>query len=188
MTLKQILQKICEDYGYRIKALEVMPDHIHIFVDVPQTVAPCDVVRTLKSKSAIELFKAYPTLKRFYARCGVLWSRGYFISTVGQISEATVMQYIEEQKVMNEKEYKKSLRQFHKHSDRHILVVETDMSFSDIQKVVALSDKIRKAGNELVGLMRKNYDQLIRTKRYRKVRKLYGATEEKKKRKYLPVS
>ena len=98
MTLKQILQKICEDYGYRIKALEVMPDHIHIFVDVPQTVAPCDVVRTLKSKSAIELFKAYPTLKRFYARCGVLWSRGYFISTVGQISEATVMQYIEEQK------------------------------------------------------------------------------------------
>lgn len=84
--------------GYRIKALEVMPDHIHIFVDVPQTVAPCDVVRTLKSKSAIELFKAYPTLKRFYARCGVLWSRGYFISTVGQISEATVMQYIEEQK------------------------------------------------------------------------------------------
>ena len=39
---------------------------------------------------------------------------------------------------MNEKEYKKSLRQFHKHSDRHILVVETDMSFSDIQKVVAL--------------------------------------------------
>ena len=86
---------------------------------------------------------------------------------------------------MNEKEYKKSLRQFHKHSERHILVVETDMSFSDIQKVVALSDKIRKAGNELVGLMRKNYDQLIRTKRYRKVRKLYGATEEKKKRKVL---
>ena len=55
-TLKQILQKICNDYKYKIKALEVMPDHIHIFVDVPQTVAPCDVVRTLKSISAIELF------------------------------------------------------------------------------------------------------------------------------------
>ena len=55
-TLKQILQKICDDFGYKIKALEVMPDHIHIFVDVPQTVAPCDVVRTLKSISAIELF------------------------------------------------------------------------------------------------------------------------------------
>ena len=86
---------------------------------------------------------------------------------------------------MNEKEYKKSLRQFHKHSDRHILVVETDMSFSDIQKVVALSDKIRKAGNELVGLMRKNYDQLMRTKKYRKLLKLYGNTEDKDKRKAL---
>ena len=32
-TLKQILQKICDDYGYKIKALEVMSDHIHIFVD-----------------------------------------------------------------------------------------------------------------------------------------------------------
>ena len=62
-TLKQILQKICDDYNYHIKALEVMPDHIHIFVDVPQTVAPCDVVRTLKSISAIELFKAFPELK-----------------------------------------------------------------------------------------------------------------------------
>ena len=89
---------------------------------------------------------------------------------------------------MNEKEYKKSLRQFHKHSDRHILVVETDMSFSDIQKVVALSDKIRKAGNELVGLMRKNYDQLMRTKKYRKLLKLYGNTEDKDKRKALAKS
>lgn len=98
ITLKQILQKICDDYGYKIKALEVMPDHIHIFVDVPQTIAPCDVVRTLKSISAIELLKAFPELKHFYARCGVLWSRGYFVSTVGHISEDTVIKYIEEQK------------------------------------------------------------------------------------------
>ena len=96
--LKQILQKICDDYNYYVKALEVMPDHIHIFVDVPQTVAPYDVVRTLKSISAIELFKVYPKLKQFYVRCGVLWSRGYFVSTVGHISEATVIKYIKEQK------------------------------------------------------------------------------------------
>lgn len=86
---------------------------------------------------------------------------------------------------MTDEEYKKLLKQFHKLSDRHILVVETDMSSSDVQKVAALSDKIRKAGNELVGLMRKNYDQLLRTKRYRKLLKLYGSTEDKKKRKLL---
>lgn len=97
-TLKQILVNICEKYGYSIKALEVMPDHIHIFIDCPQTVAPCDIIRTLKSISAIKLFEKYPLLKQFYAKCGTLWSRGYFISTVGHVSEDTVKKYIEEQK------------------------------------------------------------------------------------------
>ena len=60
--------------------------------------------------------------------------------------------------MISDEEYKKLLKQFHKLSDRHILVVETDMSSSDIQKVVALSDRIRKAGNELVGLIKKNYE------------------------------
>lgn len=97
-TLKQILFDICNRYGYVMNALEVMPDHIHIFVDCPQTVAPCDIARTLKSISAIELFQSYPQLKKFYAKCGRLWANGYFVSTVDPISEATVKQYIEEQK------------------------------------------------------------------------------------------
>ena len=60
--------------------------------------------------------------------------------------------------MITDEEYKRILKQFHKFSDRHILAVETDMPYSDVLKVVALSDKIRKAGNELVGLMRKNYN------------------------------
>ena len=64
--------------------------------------------------------------------------------------------------MISDKEHNRLLKQFHKLSDRHILAVETDMPYSDTLKVVALSDKIRKAGNELVGLMRKNYDQLMR--------------------------
>ncbi|MGF0054358.1 transposase, partial [Catenibacterium mitsuokai] len=43
---------------YHIKALEVKPDHVYVFVDLPQTAAPCDVVGTFKDISAIELFKA----------------------------------------------------------------------------------------------------------------------------------
>lgn len=96
--LKNILAGICDQYGYEIKALEVTPDRIHMFLDCPQTVAPCDIARTLKSISAIEMLKAFPQLKRFYSRCGALWSRGYFVSTAGHISEATVEKYVEEQK------------------------------------------------------------------------------------------
>ncbi|WP_366936455.1 transposase [uncultured Catenibacterium sp.] len=58
------------------------PDHVHVFVDVPQTVATCDVVRTFKDISAIELFKAFSQLIQFYAGCDILWSRGYFVSTL----------------------------------------------------------------------------------------------------------
>ena len=151
------------------------PDHIHVFVDVPQTAATCAVVITFKDISAIELFKAFPQLIQFYAGCGILWSRGYFISTVISI--------LRSRKMINDKEHKRHLKQFHKLSDRHILAVETDMPYSDIQKVVKLSNKIRKAGNELVGLMRKNYGQLMRTKRYRKLLFLYGNSKDKVKRK-----
>lgn len=91
--LKEILSNICVQYHYRIKAMEVMPDHIHLFIDAPQTTAPCDIVRTLKSLSAIQLFKEYPEIKSFYSRCGVLWSRGYYLATVGHISESTVKRY-----------------------------------------------------------------------------------------------
>lgn len=57
------------------------------------------------------------------------------------------------------------------------------MPYSDVLKVVALSDRIRKAGNKLVSIMKKNYEQLTRTKRYRKLLKLYGGTEDDDKRK-----
>ena len=46
---------------------------------------------------------------------------------------------------MTDEEYGKALKKFHKLSDRHIIVAETDMPYSDVLKVVALSDKIRKA-------------------------------------------
>ena len=97
-TLKNILSETCDEYRYEIKALEVMPDHIHMFVSAPHTVAPSDIVRTLKSVSAIKMFREFPELKKFYSRCGRLWGRGTFISTVGHISEDIVKQYIEEQK------------------------------------------------------------------------------------------
>lgn len=97
-SLKEILLKISQRYEYEIKEMEIMPDHIHIFISTKPTVAPSDVVSTLKSISAIELFKQYPDLKKFYSRCGSLWSKGYFASSIGNVSEETVRRYIQEQK------------------------------------------------------------------------------------------
>ena len=96
-SLQNILFNICNKYKYNILALEIMSDHIHIFLSTKPTIAPTDIVRTLKSISAIKLFKEYPKLKRFYAQCGSLWSKGYFVSTIGNVSSHTIKRYIQNQ-------------------------------------------------------------------------------------------
>ncbi len=82
-ALKRILAEICTRYEYKIIELEVMPDHVHIFISAKPTIAPTDIVRTLKSITAIQLLKEFPALKKFFSRCGSLWSEGYFVSTIG---------------------------------------------------------------------------------------------------------
>jgi putative transposase len=99
-TLKNILKIVADKYEFVIIQMEIMDDHVHLFVGAKPTVAPIDIVRTLKSITAIELFKLYPKLKMFYGRCGSLWSRGKFISTIGNVSAETIKKYIAEQKGM----------------------------------------------------------------------------------------
>ena len=81
---------------------------------------------------------------------------------------------------MGDIEFQKVLKEYHKMSDRHILKLSTDMPYSDVLKIVKDADKVRKAGNELVAKMRKNIEQLERTKRYRKLKTLYGNASENK--------
>jgi|APHig6443717497_1056834.scaffolds.fasta_scaffold29475_3 putative transposase len=98
IELKNILYEISKKYDYQILEIETMSEHIHLFIGVKPTVAPTDIVRTLKSLSTIELFKKFPKLKKFYSNCGSLWSKGYFVSTIGNVSEETIRKYIKEQK------------------------------------------------------------------------------------------
>lgn len=67
---------------------------------------------------------------------------------------------------------------FHKASGRHVLVIEADMSEDNKRRVFNISNRLRLAGNELTALMRNNLIQLLRTKKYRKLRKLYGKAVE----------
>jgi len=93
-----IFKNIAEKYEYEIIEQEIMEDHIHLFVGAKPSVAPLDIVRIFKSISGIELFKRFPNLKKFYGKCGSMWSRGKFISSIGNISAETVKKYIQEQK------------------------------------------------------------------------------------------
>ena len=103
MTLKQILQKICEDYGYRIKALEVMPDHIHLLLDCKPQFFVSDMIKIMKGNLARQLFLAHPELKRELWG-GHLWNPSDCAVTVSDRSREQIMAYIEGQK---EKENRK---------------------------------------------------------------------------------
>jgi len=78
-----------------IVELEVMPDHVHLFVKSSPTAAPHWVVQQLKGFSSHELRKEFPSLK---SRLPSLWTRSYYVESVGHISEDAVRRYIEEQK------------------------------------------------------------------------------------------
>ena len=77
-------------------------------------------------------------------------------------------------------EDKQLLKQIHKQSSRHVLVLESTLSSQEICQLFALADRLRIAGNELASLMSKRYDQLIRTKKYRALLKHYGKDDKDK--------
>ncbi|MDO9508043.1 MAG: IS200/IS605 family transposase, partial [Thermovirgaceae bacterium] len=85
-------------YDWNLESLEIMPDHVHIFVQADHLTAPIQISRTLKSISAVRLFDNFPALKRRMFWGSGLWSRGCYYATVGHISEEAVKKYIETQK------------------------------------------------------------------------------------------
>lgn len=79
-------------------------------------------------------------------------------------------------------EYEMQLRAYHQKSARHVVVMEADLSEDKKRKLFSDSDNLRQCGNKLLGIMKRNLEQLFRTKRYRNLQTLYGALSEEKKR------
>ena len=95
--LKVIFSKIAEEYEFEIDTMEVMEDHVHIFVEAPPKYSPAGVVQIMKSISAREAFSKFPDLrKQLWA--GELWNNGYFVRSVGdKVTADIIRKYIEYQ-------------------------------------------------------------------------------------------
>ena len=91
---EEVLRQVVQDYGYAIHALEVMPDHIHLFLSFKPNVSVSDVFHKLKGISARKLFEVFPQLRKRYWG-GHLWSRGKFYRSVGSTTDRAVKIYIE---------------------------------------------------------------------------------------------
>jgi putative transposase len=95
--LKEILSRSAEEHGYEVLGLEVMPDHVHLFLSAPPAVSPAVIAKVLKGTSARRLFLAFPHLNR-QLWGGHLWNPSYYVGTAGHVSAETIRRYIEEQK------------------------------------------------------------------------------------------
>ncbi|MEM1605408.1 MAG: IS200/IS605 family transposase [Fervidicoccaceae archaeon] len=93
---REVLSKILKELGCEPLALEVLPDHVHVFALCPPRHSPAYIVNYLKGKSARRILQRFPELKTG-AIHGKLWSRSYFVSTVGNVTADIVKKYVEEQ-------------------------------------------------------------------------------------------
>ena len=100
IVVKNVVSQACTTYGWKVRAIEVMDDHVHLFVQLSPDDAPATVAKTLKSISAVAVFSQFPDIKKQRFWGSGLWSSGTYYATVGQISQETVIKYIEEQKTI----------------------------------------------------------------------------------------
>lgn len=93
--LRDLLAEKTTELGMTIHALEVMPDHVHLFVEADPTLCVAEIVNRLKGYTSRVLRQEFPSLR---SRLPTLWSRAYFAGSVGNVSAATIERYIAEQK------------------------------------------------------------------------------------------
>jgi putative transposase len=93
--LKELLHEKADALGATVEALEVLPDHVHLFVATSPTDAPQYLANQFKGYTSRVLREEFPALK---SRLPSLWSRSYYVGSAGHVSTDTIQKYIEQQK------------------------------------------------------------------------------------------
>ena len=91
--LREILEQVAEEKQVNILALEIQPDHLHLFVSVSPQMVVHLLVKAFKGRSSHILRDEFPSLRKLPA----LWTNSYFVSTAGNVSSETIKKYIEAQ-------------------------------------------------------------------------------------------
>jgi putative transposase len=92
--LDKLLPKVLETIpGCKMVEYSIQVDHIHMVVIIPPKYAVSDVVGRIKGMTASRLRKRFGWLKKLYWKENIVWSPGYFVSTVG-IDEDKMLKYV----------------------------------------------------------------------------------------------
>ena len=97
-AVREIVQSVAEAYDMEIDTMEVMEDHVHVFLSAPPRYSPARVMQIMKSISAREIFARFPWVRRKLWG-GEFWGDGYFVRSIGdQVTSEIIRRYIRYQK------------------------------------------------------------------------------------------
>jgi len=96
--IKKLSHEICNKHNVKIKYLETEKDHIHYMIELEPNLSMSKVVNLIKSYTTYHIWKKYSKyLSKHFWKEKTFWSDGYFVSSIGNISEKTLHTYIENQ-------------------------------------------------------------------------------------------
>lgn len=91
--LEEIIYQKAKELECDVLALEIMPDHVHLFISCPPTIAPHQIMFRIKGASSRILREEFPHLLKLPS----LWTRSYYCGTAGHVSSETIKKYIANQ-------------------------------------------------------------------------------------------
>ncbi|MFA6849877.1 MAG: IS200/IS605 family transposase [Selenomonadaceae bacterium] len=97
LAVREVLQKLCRYKNVEIVSGAVCIDHVHLCVSIPPKMAVAKFVGYLKGKSTLMIHDMHTEIGGKWDKA--FWARGYYVGTVGNITEEAIKKYIEEQEV-----------------------------------------------------------------------------------------
>ena len=94
--LVEIIKKLCKMKQVNLIDGRICKDHIHMYVAIPPKMNVWDFMSYLKGKSSLMIFDRHPEYRSKWGDRH-FWARGYYVSTVGNVNEETILNYIKEQ-------------------------------------------------------------------------------------------
>jgi putative transposase len=100
---RELIREICNANYVDIVSGSISPDHVHLLLSIPPNVSLSKLLQYLKGKSGRKLLMEFSHLrKRYWGQH--LWARGYFAVTVGNVNEADIQKYLEEQEIQHKED------------------------------------------------------------------------------------
>ena len=108
--IQEIIKQLCQWKGVEILEGHMMPDHVHLLLEIPPKMSVSYFMGYLKGKSSLMIFEKHSNLKYKFGNRNFL-ATGYYVSTVG-LNEATIRKYIREQENEDKMEDKLTKKEY----------------------------------------------------------------------------